>query len=106
MEDLSALTRNSITATSQAAGNMTAGNNRQAMTAPGSQPVDPLPPTNNEYNPNLEMSPEVPVSWTGKPPPRPDNWNPPPPRWAPARPQGVTRTPPPEPPEPSGHGEA
>jgi hypothetical protein len=40
--------------TSQAAGNMTASN-EQAMTAPGSQPVDPLPPAKDQGDPTVQV---------------------------------------------------
>jgi hypothetical protein len=42
MRDLSHLAADSMWVTSQSAGNMTSSN-EQALTAPGSRPVDPLP---------------------------------------------------------------
>jgi len=52
VQDLSHLAENSLTATSQGAGNMMSSN-ATAMTAPGSQPVTPLPPTRDQDTPNL-----------------------------------------------------
>lgn len=52
MRDLSDLAVNSITATSQAAGNMTSSN-ATAMTAPGTEPVDPLPDRDHQGDPHL-----------------------------------------------------
>jgi hypothetical protein len=56
MQDLSsALTTDPVTAlapTSQAGGNMMSSS-RQAMTAPGSPPVDPLPPSKDQGDPKV-----------------------------------------------------
>ena len=60
MIDLSHLAANSITATSQAAGNMVSSSD-QAMTAPGSQPVDPLPDRAKQGDPDLDAGPAQPV---------------------------------------------
>lgn len=105
LQDLSHLAVNSITATSQAAGNMTSSN-RQAMTAPGSQPVDPLPPTMDQDDPNLTMSPEIPVGTSGKP--EPGNGPPaaPRPAWGKTTTPDVEREPAPEPPEVVGRASA
>lgn len=69
MRDLSNLARNSITVTSQAGGNMTSSN-EEAMTAPGSEPVDPLPDREHQSDPALDMGPRRPVSDDGKPQPQ------------------------------------
>ena len=45
-----------LAVTSQAAGNMMSGR-PAAMSAPGSQPVDPLPPAKDQGDPNLSESP-------------------------------------------------
>jgi hypothetical protein len=103
MQDLSHLAENSMTVTSQAAGNMTSGR-PAAMSAPGSQPVDPLPPTQDQDDPNMTMSPEIPVSFTGHPAPKAaESWTPPAARWGPVVPPDVTREPAPAPPPVEGH---
>jgi hypothetical protein len=67
MQDLSQLAQDSMWPTSQAAGNMTSSND-QAMTAPGSLPVTPLPDRQHQDDPNVSMSgPPVPVCYSGKP---------------------------------------
>jgi hypothetical protein len=55
MQDLSHLAANSMTVTSQAGGNMQSSN-EQAMTAPGSDPVDPLPDRTKQGNPTLQVT--------------------------------------------------
>ena len=59
MQDLSSvLPGDPITAlvpTSQAGGNMMSSN-KQAMTAPGSEPVDPLPDRSEQGNPKVDVS--------------------------------------------------
>ena len=45
-----------LAVTSQAGGNMQSGR-VLAMSAPGSQPVDPLPPAKDQGDPNLSESP-------------------------------------------------
>jgi hypothetical protein len=78
--DLSRLADNAITATSQAAGNMMSSN-ATAMTAPGSQPVSPLPPAADQDTPNLTMTSQLEPGHSGKEDPRPGDWNPPAPAW-------------------------
>jgi len=56
VKDLSSLAENSMWPTSQAAGNMMSGR-KAAMSAPGSQPVDPLPPAKDQGEPDVENSP-------------------------------------------------
>jgi hypothetical protein len=103
VQDLSRLADNSLTATSQGAGNMMSSN-ATAMTAPGSQPVTPLPPARDQDTPNMEMSPRIPVSWTGKPQASKQAGDPrqPQPAWGKTTTPDVIRTPPPAPPEPEG----
>jgi hypothetical protein len=60
MQDLSEMARNGPWVTSQAAGNMTSSND-EAMTAPGSQPVDPLPDRADQGDPKVTSSDDVPV---------------------------------------------
>jgi hypothetical protein len=60
MQDLSHLAAGSITATSQAGGNMVSSN-EQAMTAPGSRPVDPLPDRDKQGDPRLDVPAATPV---------------------------------------------
>jgi hypothetical protein len=104
MRDLSPLAKDSMTATSQAAGNMTSSP-AQAMTAPGSEPVDPLPPTEELDNPNLEMTAPIPPGTSGKPQAsrQAGPWNPPRPAWKPAEAPDVVRDPAPVPPPGKGH---
>jgi hypothetical protein len=104
VQDLSSLAENSLTATSQAAGNMMSSN-RQAMTAPGSQPVDPLPPMQDQDDPNLTMSPEIATGTSGKPQAsgQAGKHNPPRPSWKLTGCPDVERIPAPVPPEPEGH---
>lgn len=72
MEDLSRiLPGDPITAlvpTSQAGGNM-ASDSKLAMTAPGSPPVDPLPPAKQQGDPAITVSNAAPVrtGTSGKP---------------------------------------
>ena len=54
MQDLSPLAKNGPWATSQAGGNMTSSN-EQAMTAPGTPPVDPLPDREHQGDPTVTL---------------------------------------------------
>jgi len=103
VQDLSHLAENSLTATSQGAGNMMSSN-ATAMTAPGSQPVTPLPPTRDQDTPNLTMTAEIAPGTSGKPQASGQAHRPEPPRpsWGKAEPPDVTRIPAPVPPEPTG----
>lgn len=56
MQDLSSLAKDSMWVTSQEAGNMMSGR-PGAMSAPGSQPVTPLPPAKDQGVPSVENSP-------------------------------------------------
>lgn len=60
MQDLSGEARFGPWVTSQAAGNMVSSNER-AMTAPGSQPVDPLPDRAHQGDPEVEVGAAQPV---------------------------------------------
>ena len=60
MQDLSGQARFGPWVTSQAAGNMVSSNER-AMTAPGSQPVDPLPDREHQGDPEVQTTDNVPV---------------------------------------------
>lgn len=60
MQDLSQMAANGPWVTSQAAGNMISSN-EQAMTGPGSEPVDPLPDRTRQGDPHVTMSDDVPV---------------------------------------------
>ncbi len=60
MQDLSALARNGPWVTSQAGGNMISSN-EQAMTGPGSEPVDPLPDRDRQGDPHVTYTGDVPV---------------------------------------------
>ena len=100
MQDLSSLADNSITATSQAAGNMTSSN-RQAMSAPGTQPVTPLPPARDQDSPDLTMTAEIPPGTSGKPQAskQAGEPNPPHPAWGKTTTPEVVRIPAPVPPD-------
>jgi hypothetical protein len=65
MQDLSSLAKNGPWVTSQAGGNMMSST-EQALTAPGSVPVDPLPDREHQGEPSLDMSASVPVGTAGK----------------------------------------
>lgn len=60
MQDLSGEARFGMWVTSQAGGNMTSSN-EQAMTAPGSQPADPLPDRAHQGDPTVEVGAPMPV---------------------------------------------
>jgi len=107
VRDLSALAENSITATSQSAGNMTSSN-ETAMTAPGSQPVTPLPPAQDQDTPSIEMSPQIPPGTSGKPQASRQAGAPgqPRPAWRRTAVPDVTRAPAPRPPEVQGRAGA
>lgn len=64
--DLSQLAENSIWPTSQAGGNMQSSG-RQAMTAPGSPPVDPVPDRTEQGDPGISLGAEMPTGTDGKP---------------------------------------
>jgi hypothetical protein len=68
MQDLSHLADNSMWPTSQEAGNMMSGR-PAAMSAPGSDPVTPLPPAKDQGTPHVEYSagPDLPPGTSGKP---------------------------------------
>jgi len=67
-QDLSAmpLAKSSMWPSSQAAGNMTSSN-AQAMTAPGSDPVDPLPDRAEQGDPSVTVGKAIPPGTDGKP---------------------------------------
>jgi hypothetical protein len=100
VEDLSRLADDSMWCTSQGGGNVTTVR-PAAMSAPGSAPVNPRL-GEDERPPHVAPSPEIPVSFTGKPEPAAGAPDPAAPAWKPAGSPGVTRTPPPVPPEPPG----
>jgi hypothetical protein len=79
-QDLSSLAKDSMWPTSQAGGNMQSDADT-AMTAPGSEPVDPLPDRDHQGDPHVEVpASSMPPGTDGKaraasgdftPPPRP-----------------------------------
>jgi hypothetical protein len=87
MEDLShLLPGDPITAlapTSQAGGNMMS-DNKLAHTAPGSQPVDPLPPAKEQADPEISASnsSQIKPGTTGKPDARAGGMTASPPAWS------------------------
>jgi hypothetical protein len=54
VKDLSHLAKDSLTVTSQAGGNMSSSS-KNAMTAPGSEPVDPVQPASKQGDPALDI---------------------------------------------------
>ena len=68
MRDLSGLAADAMWVTSQAAGNMTSST-EQALTAPGSRPVDPLPDRADQGDPQVDVpaqkNPSVTTTGTG-----------------------------------------
>lgn len=85
MEDLSSLAKDSMWATSQAGGNMMS-DPATAMTAPGSDPVDPLPPAKDQGHPHVTFSsPEIKPGTDGKPQAsgQAGPYKPSPPKWGP-----------------------
>lgn len=93
-QDLSELSRNSMWPTSQAAGNMTS-NADEAMTAPGSEPVDPLPDRDHQGNPTVKLGTARQPGDDGKPSARGTAGDPglPEPSWkSTTRPQVVRRS--------------
>lgn len=60
MQDLSHLAANGPWVTSQAGGNMVSSND-QAMTGPGSEPVDPLPDREHQGEPKVTFTQSVPL---------------------------------------------
>lgn len=71
MQDLSPLAADSMWPTSQEAGNMMSGRHA-AMSAPGSDPVTPLPPAKDQGEPHVTPSngPVIRPGDDGKPPAR------------------------------------
>lgn len=70
-KDLSNLAENSMWPTSQSAGNMMSSS-KNALTAPGSKPVNPLPPAKEQGDPHVSPSdgPEIKPGHHGTTPPR------------------------------------
>ena len=66
VQDLSNLAADSIWVTSQEAGNMVSGR-PGAMSAPGSQPVTPLPPAKDQGTPHVDVGPQSKPGNDGKP---------------------------------------
>ena len=75
------LAKTSLWPTSQAAGNMTS-TSEQAMTAPGSPPVDPLPDRDHQGDPSVKLGAEMATGTSGKPQAsRETSYTPAPARW-------------------------
>lgn len=68
MRDLSGLARDAMWVTSQEGGNMV-HDNSPAMTAPGSQPVTPVPKAESQPDPAVEMPSSRAVGEDGRPAP-------------------------------------
>ncbi len=87
IEDLSKLAKDSMWSSSQAAGNMTSSN-EEAMTAPGSPPVDPVQPAADQGDPTVKLGAPMKTGTDGKPQASSQaSYNPSPVRW------GSTTTP-------------
>jgi hypothetical protein len=92
VQDLSHLAADSMWPTSQEGGNMMSGR-PGAMSAPGSQPVTPLPPAKDQGTPHVDLGPEQEPGDDGKPKARTTAGKPdlPAPAWKPANPPDVVR---------------
>jgi hypothetical protein len=66
MKDLSPLAKNSMWPTSQSGGNRMCSNS-EAMTAPGSSPVDPEIPSAQQSDPSVTIPAPMPSGTSGKP---------------------------------------
>lgn len=66
MQDLSHLAADSMTVTSQEGGNLV-HDNSPAMTAPGTEPVTPMPPVEDQPRPRLGTSARIPVGTQRQP---------------------------------------
>jgi hypothetical protein len=65
-QDLSGMAKDSMWPSSMAGGNM-ASSNEKAMTAPGSDPVDPLPDRAKQGDPTVDIPESIPIGTSGKP---------------------------------------
>jgi hypothetical protein len=92
VQDLSSLAKDSLWVTSQEGGNMMSGR-PGAMSAPGSEPVTPLPPTKDQGVPHVDMGPQQKPGDDGKPAARTTAGKPdlPPPAWKPTTTPDVVR---------------
>jgi len=66
VQDLSGLAEDSMWPSSMAGGNMTSSN-REAMTAPGSPPVDPLIDREDQGDPTVRLGSQMKTGTSGKP---------------------------------------
>lgn len=91
VRDLSHLAKNSMWPSSQAGGNMVSDND-EAMTAPGSQPVDKLTDRDVQSDPTVEVGPAQAPGDDGKPQARTQSWaKPGEPKWGPVTVPDVVR---------------
>jgi hypothetical protein len=87
--DLSELADDSMWPSSMAGGNMQSSN-KLAMTAPGSEPVDPVPDRSEQGDPHVALASPMPPATDGKPKARTDHTPAPRPSWGPTtRPKTV-----------------
>ena len=94
MQDLSGLAKNSMWVTSQAGGNMTSSS-AEAFTAPGSEPVDPVPDRDKQGDPHVDLAEPMPPATSGKPQAASQvsaRWSPGAPAWGPVTVPDVVRT--------------
>ena len=63
--DMSELAVNSMWPTSQAGGNMQSSA-KEALTAPGSEPVDPVPDRSEQGDPHIDLAQPMPTGQDGK----------------------------------------
>jgi hypothetical protein len=81
--DLSGLAEDSMWCTSQAGGNMQSSA-KLAMTAPGSEPVDPVPDRSQQGDPHVDLGTPMATGTDGKPQARmQESYTPSPVRWGP-----------------------
>jgi hypothetical protein len=92
VQDLSDLAKDSIWSSSMAAGNMTSSN-ELAMTAPGSDPVDPVEPAADQGDPTIPLGAPMKTGTSGKPQAsRQASYTPSPARWGPVTVPEVIRS--------------
>ena len=90
-QDLSSLAKDSMWPSSMAGGNMTSSN-RAAQTAPGSPPVDPMPPAADQGDPTIPLGAQMKTGTSGKPQAsRQASYTPSPVRWGPVTTPDVVR---------------
>jgi hypothetical protein len=92
VQDLSKLAKNSIWPTSQAGGNRMSTND-EALTALGTEPVDPALQKSQQANPHVGVTATLPIGTSGKPQAsgQAGSWKPSAPVWGPTTVPDVIR---------------